>query len=132
MKTSFELSIQLPATATEVYDAWLDSEKHTQMTGGFAECSTEIGATFSAWDGYITGCNLHLKPNTEIEQSWRTTQFEDSDADSHLKIQLKDNKEGMLLTLIHSKIPEGQPDYAQGWQEHYFEPMLRYFEAADS
>ena len=97
------------------------------MTGGEAECGKNIGDTFTAWDRYIDGENLELKENEEIIQSWRTSEFDKNDEDSRLIIRLKEIKNGTELILIHSNIPEGQTQYKQGWEDHYFTPMKNYF-----
>lgn len=110
-----------------IYKAWLDSEQHTGMTGGFADCSSEVGGGFTAWDGYISGTNIDLEPNSRIEQSWRTTEFDDDENDSRIVISLTPSAKGCVLRLQHFDIPDGQPDYAKGWNDHYFEPMLEYF-----
>jgi activator of HSP90 ATPase len=125
--TTFELKKIFKATPNEIYDAWLDSGKHSEMTGGEAVCSQKEKDPFSAWDGYIFGENKKLIINEEINQSWRTTEFKDSDKDSELIIKLKAVNEGTELTLIHNNIPEGQSDYEIGWEEHYFEPMALFF-----
>ena len=111
-----------------LYNAWLDSEKHSEMTGGEAVCSCEVDGQFSAWDEYITGFNKSLNPFKEIVQSWRTTEFSESDKDSELIILISETKAGSLLALIHNNIPEGQSDYTKGWIEHYFNPMKAYFQ----
>jgi activator of HSP90 ATPase len=97
------------------------------MTGGAADCSDQEGDSFTAWDGYITGRNLKLVKDAKIIQSWRTSQFNDSDEDSQLEIRLKKTDGGTELLLIHTDIPEGQPDYQQGWIDNYFVPMHHYF-----
>ena len=51
----------------------------------------------------------------------------ENDEDSKLIIELKKVKEGTQLTLIQTNIPEGQTQYKEGWEEHYFEPMNAYF-----
>ena len=127
MKIAFQITETFPTTAKNIYNSWLDSELHTLMTGGAAECSKETGGKFSAWDGYISGSNISLDPGKEIVQTWRTTEFADSDEDSKLTIQLKDFEQGCELTLIHENIPEGQHSYRQGWVDHYFNPMKAYF-----
>ena len=111
-----------------IYRAWLDSDSHTDMTGGEAECTSDEGDSFTAWDGYIFGKNISLTPHSEIIQSWRTSEFADSDPDSKLTIQLKDTITGCELTLIHENIPEGQSNYEKGWIDHYFGPMKEYFD----
>lgn len=128
MKESIELRHVFKAKSKEIYDAWLDSIQHSKMTGGLAKCSNKIGGAFTAWDGYIEGKNIDLKPNEEIIQNWRTSEFDDNDEDSKLVIRLKELENGTELVLIHSNIPEGQTQYREGWLEHYFTPMENYFE----
>lgn len=128
MKQSIKLEATFNASPETLYNAWLDSVIHSEMTGGEANCSNEINGAFSAWDGYISGTNKSLIPTKEIVQLWRTTEFLESDNDSELIIQISKTEEGSLLTLIHNNIPEGQSDYEKGWIEHYFEPMKHYFQ----
>ncbi len=127
MATSFSIKQQFPVSSETLYNAWLSSQEHTKMTGGEAQCTNFENGAFSAWDGYISGKNQILVVNTEINQLWRTTEFLETDADSHLKLRLSDTDNGCELTLTHSNIPEGQPDYEQGWEDHYFTPMREYF-----
>ena len=75
MPTSFTLTQTFPISAQKLYIAWLDSEQHSAMTGGEADCSDQEGEAFSAWDGYISGTNVRLTPFSEIVQTWRTTEF---------------------------------------------------------
>jgi uncharacterized protein YndB with AHSA1/START domain len=86
MPYTFTLTTVVPGSPREVYEAWLSSRAHSEMTGGAAEMSDVIGAKVSAWDGYISGRNLDLVPAERIVQSWRTTEFRDEDADSIITI----------------------------------------------
>ena len=130
MSYAFELHCLLPASPREVYDAWLSSEGHSAMTGGEAEMSDKVGASVSAWDGYITGANVELTPATKIVQTWRTTQFGADDPDSTIEVRLAPDPSGCKLALRHSGVPDGQTSYERGgWQTHYFEPMQSYFAA---
>ena len=126
-KTCFTLTETFPVSAQQFYEAWLDSEVHSAMTGGEAVCTNGEGKEFSAWDGYISGKNLRLVPFKEILQSWRTTEFSEEAPDSELLLTFRDTPKGCEMLLHHSKIPEGQPDYEQGWENHYFAPMRAYF-----
>ncbi len=126
---SLEMEHMVKATPQEVYDAWLDSDSHAEMTGsGFAEIIDEVGEDFSAWDEYITGSNLELVPGKLIVQRWRTTEFASGDEDSRLEIHLEPVGAHTRIRLVHTHIPKGQgPNYEKGWREFYFEPMLSFF-----
>ena len=60
MGLEFEVRTLLAVSPERLYQAWLDSGEHSRMTGGVANVSSETGAEFDAWDGYIQGRNLEL------------------------------------------------------------------------
>lgn len=121
LKTTFNTS------AKAIYNAWLSSEGHTKMTGGEATVSKKVGERFTAWDGYIHGSNLVLEENERIVQSWRTSQFLDHEPDSQIEILLEETNGSTQLTLRHTQVPESGDHYRKGWDEHYFQPMKKYF-----
>jgi uncharacterized protein YndB with AHSA1/START domain len=128
MSDSLKLTVFIPASPAQVYEAWLNSEQHTAMTGAEARLEPREGAAFVAWDGYIRGTNVALEPARSIRQSWRATDFPDDARDSQLTISLEPEGEGTRLTLKHSGIPDGRAYlYEQGWQDYYLEPMREYF-----
>ena len=128
MPYAFTLTTTIPASPQEIYEAWLDSAIHSQMTGGEASMSDETDAEVSAWDGYITGRNLELVPGERIVQTWRTTKFSDEHEDSQIVVTLQAVDDGTLLTLEHTNVPDEQKSYEQsGWETHYFDPMKKYF-----
>ncbi len=128
MTYDFKLSCALPASPEAVYDAWLDSASHGAMTGAPATIGNRVGEPYAAWDGYITGRTLKLVPDRQIVQSWRTSEFDESDADSTVTVDLERTETGTLLTLTHRGVPDGQTGYEKsGWRDFYFAPMLTYF-----
>ncbi|MHA2026549.1 MAG: SRPBCC domain-containing protein [Candidatus Thorarchaeota archaeon] len=128
MTEELRLTVTLPASTKEIYEAWLDSKKHSAMTGSEAIVDPRIDGAFSAWDGYIEGTTLEMEPNQRIIQNWRTTDFPLDSSDSRIEITLKEVEEGTILTLFHSEIPNGQSeDYRKGWDDFYFSPMKSYF-----
>lgn len=134
---SFEVSTVLPAEPEKVYRAWLDGAAHTAFTGAQAEVQARVGGRFTAWDGYIEGRTMAMEPGGKaakgrsafrILQSWRTTEFPAGSPDSRLEVLLEKDRGGTRITLKHSGLPAGQgSQYAQGWADHYFTPMMRYF-----
>lgn len=131
MKVAFKLRHLFNVNPAQIYAAWLDSVQHSRMTGGQAECSDTIGGSFTAWGGYIEGKNIALKPNKEIRQSWRTSEFDANDEDSIVTVQFNASENGTELVLEHNNIPEGQTQYKKGWLEHYFIPMENYFNSLE-
>jgi len=122
------VSIILPVSPEQLYQAWLDSQSHSDFTSAQAVIDPIVGGEFTAWDGYITGKTLELEPFRRILQSWRTTDFQESDSDSSLEILFEPVDERTRLILNHSNIPEGEAEsYRQGWEDYYFKPMIEYF-----
>jgi uncharacterized protein YndB with AHSA1/START domain len=128
MPNEFSLSTIIQAAPENIFRAWLSTEGHTAMTGSPAKVEPRIGGTFVAWDGYISGVTLKLRPYTGIVQAWRTTEFPEGSPDSNVEIQLEPIEGGTRVTLTHTNIPDGQADeYKQGWEDYYFKPMKEYF-----
>ena len=127
MKNDYTLTATFNTKAEAVYNAWLSTQGHTLMTGSPAKVDGRAGGAFTAWDGYIWGTFLELEKNKKITQAWRTGEFPEQAEDSHVVILLEETNGETKLTLIHTKVPEGQDSYKQGWQDFYFKPMKEYF-----
>ncbi len=127
-KEALRASCVVPSTPHAVYSAWLDSAQHSGFTGGKAAINADVGANFTAWDGYITGKNIQLDLGRRIIQSWRTSEFPKGSPDSRLEIHFEPVFDGTRVTILHSDIPEGQGEkYRAGWNDKYFQPMRAYF-----
>jgi len=128
MLESVVLDKWFPVEPQVLFKAWLDGRAHGAFTGGAASIEPKVGGAFTAWDGYIQGKTLALDPPRRILQTWRTSEFPDGAPDSRLELWLEAASGGTRLTLRHTGIPEGQGiGYAQGWLDHYFQPMQEYF-----
>lgn len=120
----------LPVPAHEIYDAWLDSQKHSAMTGSPATASRQVEGEFTAWNGYIRGKNLLLIDNQKIVQSWRSADFPEEAADSVLSVRLTERQNLTEVEIEHCDIPPGfSVQYQSGWIEFYANPMQKYFAA---
>jgi len=129
MASDFDVTTDIAKSPQLLYDAWLDSDGHSKMTGSPAEVSANPGGQFKAWDGYIWGENLELEPGKRIVQSWRTSEFTNNEEDSQIEVLFEENETGgTKITLRHTNLPEHGAQYEQGWQESYFDPMKLYFE----
>jgi activator of HSP90 ATPase len=131
MSKSIRVSTILPVSAKKLYLAWLSSKEHGAFTGAKAVIEPRTGGSFSAWDGYIRGTILELKPYKRILQSWKSSDFPEGSSDSKLEVLFEETARGTKITLIHSDIPEGQEQQLrQGWLDFYLKPMKEYFRRA--
>jgi len=121
-------TIFLDASPDEVYEALLDPKKHSEFTGSPATTSEKQGATFTAWDGYISGRNIELVKGRRIVQEWKTTEWPMGYPYSRLELDLAPRGGGTELEMVHSKVPAEQlGKYSGGWKESYWEPLREYF-----
>ena len=112
----------------QIYDAYINSKKHSDFTGAKASCDNTPGGNFSAWDGYITGKILELDRARRILQEWKTTEWPESYPPSILELSFKAINEGTELSMVHSSVPAHQADsYRQGWIDYYWNPLKEYF-----
>ena len=124
----FEMTATFAVAPEAIFDAWLSSEGHSQMTASPANVEERIDGAFSAWDGYIWGVTREIERPHRILQAWRTSEFPEDSPDSLVEILLEKVEGGTRLTLKHTNIPEGQAEeYKQGWEDFYFKPMKGYF-----
>ncbi len=64
-------------------------------------------------------------------QEWTTSQWPKGHPPSILQLDLKEVDGGTELTMTQSKVLDEQADdYAEGWKEHYWNPMIEYFQKA--
>jgi len=128
MKDTIKISEVFPVSAKRLYDAWLNSDEHSEFTGTKTVIRPTVGSKFSAGDGYIKGSNITLQPYGRIVQTWRSKDFPAGAIESRLEILFEKANGGTRVTIIHTRIPTGQAkDYEKGWKKHYFKPMKKYF-----
>jgi activator of HSP90 ATPase len=123
-----EQTVFFKATPEDVYDVLLDPKKHSKFTGSPATTNARKGATFTAWEGYITGKNLELVKGKKIIQEWKTTEWPAGYPVSRLEFTLTQKSGGTELKMMHSKVPEEQvAKYSSGWKTAYWDPLGEYF-----
>lgn len=124
MKTkSIKQAVLLKASPHDVYEALMDSEKHSELTGSGAQISRKVGGKFTAWGGYIDGVNLELVPDQKIVQSWRSSDWPEKHY-SHVMFLLEKSKNGTKLTFTQTGVPDLFYDsIKQGWTDYYWKPM---------
>ena len=123
MSTPIRQSIVLKAPPGALFDAFLDSRKHSQITGAPAKVSRREGARFTAFGGALSGRNLLLVPGRMIVQAWRSTQFKTSDPDSVLVLTFNRIAGGTRIDLVHVNVPaHDHKGVTKGWPKYYWAP----------
>ena len=126
MPTTIRQQVTLPVTPKRLYQLFLDAKEHAAFTDCPARISAKPGARFRVMD-YITGRNLALSSGKQIIQSWRGDDWEATDPDSVLILNLRKVDAGVALEMIHAGVPEGHAkDLADGWKTFYWKPLRAY------
>lgn len=119
--------VTFKASPHMVYEALMDSRKHSRFTGDTASISRKIGGRFKAYGDYIEGVNLELAPDEKIVQSWRANDWPEGHY-SRVTFSLKELEKGTQLTLTQSDVPEEfYEEIGQGWHDFYWTPIKEMF-----
>ena len=121
----------IDASPAEVFDAYVDPDKHAAFTGSPATGSPKVGGRFTAWDGYISGKFIELDRGRKIVHEWKTTEWPVRYPPSLVELTLRPKGKRTELRMVHTKAPAEQAEeYAQGWIDFYWEPIKKYFKKA--
>lgn len=128
---TIEQTVTFEASPHDVYEALMDSDKHSQFTGAMASISREVGGSFTAYDGALSGTNLELVPDVKIVQSWRGSDDGwPADHYSTATFSLEAIDGGTRLTFVQTGVPEQSFEgISQGWQTYYWPKMKQMLES---
>jgi uncharacterized protein YndB with AHSA1/START domain len=132
MKTkTIEQTVTFDASPRAVYDAYADAKQHAAFTGAKASLKPKPGSKMSAWNGYVTGQILLLRPGKRIVQTWKSMTWPKGAAESILDLRLAPKGKKTELTMVHSGIPARPASLAKGfttgWFTSYWKPLRAYF-----
>ena len=138
MTNSYTLSRVVRATPKRLFQSWLDSREHHDLTGRAAAVGSAVGEKLTTLDGLITGSNSQVEPYHRIVQVWRVAATAVEPFQSKVEIVLSTlmgegaianaHDDGISVTVTHSGLPEGQSLFSTDWwEENYFRPMDAYF-----
>ena len=113
-------------TPEELFNIFLDSNKHSQILGGAAvKISKNEGDSFTCLNGNLTGKNLMIVPNRMIVQSWRGNVWAKEDLDSILILTFTSITNGAKIYMVHSNTPD---QFTELWDKVYWQPLKAYLE----
>jgi activator of HSP90 ATPase len=128
MSRTIRQTVTFKAAPHQVYDALMDSQRHTEFTGDAARISREVGGEIMAYGGYITGQNVELLPDTKIVQTWRASDWP-AGHESRVVFVLSPVPSGTRLQFAHRGVPDDEYEsIKQGWIDYYWTPMKALFD----
>ena len=126
MNKTVRQSATFHASPGEVYELLMDSKKHSSFTNARAKISNKIGGKISAYNGYITGYNIELKPGKLIVQSWHAADWPEKHMSTAI-FKFQKIKTGTNLIFTQKNVPSEQYDsIKQGWIDNYWQLMKEY------
>ena len=127
-KKTIKQSIEIKVSPHDVYEALMDSEKHSKFTGDEAVISRKVGGKFTVFGGYAEGKNIELIQDKRIVQTWHANDWPE-DHYSKITITLTPSKTGTILNFTQTGVPEKfYDDISQGWDDFYWKPMKKMLE----
>jgi len=127
--TTITQKIVIPkASPKQVYETYVDPQKHSEFTDSKATGKPVVGGKFTAWDGYISGKFLELEEGKRVVQEWTSTDFPEGYPPSRLELTFREVPKGTEIVMVHSNVPKDQEaETAEGWTEFYWDPLKEYF-----
>lgn len=128
MAKTIKQIVHFDVSASEVYDALMDSKKHSAFTGAPASISQKVGGAFNCYGDYIRGKNLELVKNKKIVQEWIGKDFAKGEV-SKVIFELHDlGEKKCKLVFTHENVPKKLFEgIDKGWKDFYWDKMKDYF-----
>lgn len=120
-------SVLFNASPGSLFDAFLDSRKHSAIVGSKAAISKKVGGKFTAFNGMLSGKNLLIVRKKLIVQSWRSRSWKKTVSDSILILMFSKSAHGARIDLVHVNVPSHDlRGVTQGWHRYYWKPWRDY------
>jgi activator of HSP90 ATPase len=121
-------TVRIAASPHAIYEALMDSKKHTAFTDAPAKISRKVGGPFTAHGDHLSGINVELVKDRRIVQAWRA----DGWPAGHYSIatfELKRAGIGTTLSFTQTGIPVHRwKSINQGWKSYYWKPLKQTLE----
>jgi len=118
--------VKFSASPKVLFEMYMDSGKHSAVTGAPAKLSRKAGGAWRAHGGMIGGRNLMIVPGRQIVQTWRAKFWKKNEL-SILILRFEKRAGGGLVDLVHLGVPmHDQNGVRKGWPKYYWKPWKRY------
>ena len=133
----------VPATPKRLFEAWLDSREHGDMTGGRATIDAAADGPVSLLDGAVLGRIVESEPNSLIVHELNTSEEWEAGSVTRVEVRLATGSnyggignpqdDGTTIILRHTGVDAGDTAFSPDWwEDRYFRPMDAYFAAGNN
>ena len=133
----------VPATPKRLFEAWLDSGEHGDMTGRPATIDASVDGPVSLLDGAVLGRVLRMEPYQRIVHELNTAQEWEDGRVTRVEVSLatgphyggigNPQDDGTTIILRHTGVDAGGAAFSPDWWEsRYFRPMDAYFTSGNN
>ncbi len=117
-------------TVETLYNLYMDAKKHSDVIMAPVNIQNKEGASFTAYDDYITGKNLQLIPGKLIVQSWWASDWNEKETISTFILLLEQKGKDAIANMTHANVPDEQYNsIKEGWDQFYWKPWKEYLKA---
>ncbi len=127
MPKTIQQSVRFPVSPDELFDSYLDPERHAAITGHPVEIAARPGSEFRAFDGMLSGRIVAVIPKRLIVQTWRAYHWKKEDADSILVLVFSGDPGYGQIDLVHVDVADHDfQGVTEGWEKYYWAPWRRF------
>jgi len=117
--------VYVPIEPHAVYETWVDSRRHSALTGLPCAIDARPNGEFRVGENLIEGTFLELLPAQRIIQTWKIAAYGwPADHFSTLHLELRPERLRTVITLEQRDVPRAcLPIIEAGWDSYYWQPM---------
>ncbi|MFQ5971015.1 MAG: SRPBCC domain-containing protein [Alphaproteobacteria bacterium] len=133
MTQPIKQSVTFNARPDVIFEALMDSRKHSAFTGAPANINRNAGGRFTCYGGHITGFNIEIKARKSIVQAWRGKDWPQG-AWSLVTYSLAAARGGKTkLNFEQVGVPPRRvKGITEGWKKFYWQPLKKMIKDAEA
>ncbi len=129
VETAIHQEVDFKASPERVYEALLDEQQFSALTGATAQIYREAGGAFKLFGGRVIGRNVELVANRRIVQAWRVEKWPPG-VYAIARFELSAQGAGTRLVFDETGCPlEEREAHYDNWPRLYWDPLRRYLDS---
>jgi uncharacterized protein YndB with AHSA1/START domain len=123
-------SVLIQAPIDKVWDALTAAGSIAKWMGEPVKSDLHAGGKYAYFGDATTGRYTVVEPPHRLEYTWRQSEWPSEWSDSIVKWELKPDKQGTEVHLVHQHFPNEseRSGHDEGWDTYWLEPMKKWLE----